>query len=175
MDAVLQELKRDEEKALRARVQKAASSSKRCRSSLRSLPSSQLRSSGPSVSPAAEAAASCQQQGRLTDQAHQDSAKNVPAMPAVGPRVDRDLLRIDSEVLSVRKAALLSLHEVLVLSAKKPFQVWFRSSKFVENGAQTFGGYSLTRSHKILRNTKKYAFTHLRAHTYAPPLLVTTH
>ena len=137
MDAVLQELKREEEKALRARVQKAASSSTRCRPTLRSLPSSQLRSSGPSVSPAAEAAASCQRQGRLTDQAHQDSAKSVPAMLsslAVGPRVDRDLLRIDSEVLSVRKAALSSLHELLVLSAEKPFQVRFQLSNLLRTG-----------------------------------------
>lgn len=41
----------------------------------------------------------------------------------VGSRINRDLLHLDSEVFSVRKAALSSLHNLLVPSAAVPLQV----------------------------------------------------
>jgi hypothetical protein len=129
MDAVLQELKKEEEKALRARIKKAKSSSTRCRPSARSLPSSQLQSSRPSVSRATAPAQPPLQDGRLDDQLQQKGGRSLPVMlPSrpLGPRVDRDLLHIDSEVLSVRKAALSSLHELLVPSAADPLQVCFQ-------------------------------------------------
>lgn len=126
MDVVLQELKSEDEKALRARVQKAASASTRCRPSLPSTAPSQLQSSGHSLSPAGDDAAFRQQDDQLVDQPQQGRVKKVPVMlppPVLGPRIDRDLLRIDSEVLSVRKAALSSLHELLVPSVTEPLQV----------------------------------------------------
>ncbi len=129
MDVVLQELKREEEKAFRARVQKAASCVTRWRPSSRSFHSSQLQPSGPSVSPATDPAVSSFEDCRLGAPPQQIMAGDSPVTllsPPLGSRVDRDLHRIDSEVLSVRKAALSSLRELCVPSAAKPLQVWFR-------------------------------------------------
>ena len=126
MDVVLRELKREEERALRARVQKSASRLTRCRPSSPSFAASPVPSIGPSVSPAADPAVSCLQDCRLGAQPQQSMAATSPVMlhsSPLGPRVDRDLHRIDSEVLSVRKAALSSLHELCVPSAAKPLQV----------------------------------------------------
>ncbi|KAM3574392.1 hypothetical protein VYU27_003685 [Nannochloropsis oceanica] len=114
MDVVLQELKRDDEIALQAQVKKAASRVARCRPSSRSFHSSQLQCCAPSVFPAAESAVSYMQERRLRVQTQQRVAGNSPVMqlsPLLGLRVDRDLHRLDSEVLSVRKEALSSLHE----------------------------------------------------------------
>lgn len=128
MDVVLQELKRDDEIALQAQVKKAASRVARCRPSSRSFHSSQLQCCAPSVFPAAESAVSYMQERRLRVQTQQRVAGNSPVMqlsPLLGLRVDRDLHRLDSEVLSVRKEALSSLHEFFAPSTVTRLQVRF--------------------------------------------------